>query len=663
MASERPTDKDLQEKALYDIIQYLPLDKLKIQENDDIIDIVDNAVKKEIEWDKIKDSLKKEERDKIEAAQKAISENLPAIEAILKDRPELGKARISNMSWEDKDGDNNPEYDPEGMQACTFERNDQVYISFRGTPRKSWIDNAKAFVEDLDPYAVAANLGIAWTEIKADIDILRKVHLVPNEFSVFLLNALKVNIIKNIKENSIRVMEDIARAIGNKVAPDFGKTDYSTTEKINGIFDGELKKYTSPMQEEALDYMESLKKSGVFEKYDNVYVTGHSKGGNEATLVTMVYSDVIDRCISGDGQGFSPEFVRYMKKTLGPEEFAKIQDKMYGFHANNDYVNVLGVSVIKVENRIYFVPEIKQESIIDLLWNHLPTAMIDVKTGKIAQVSEQGAFGKFIAKVSEKLMKINQKDREDASITGMSFLQYLYVGEWVTSVNPNGWINFGETAMDMADVVESFGNGITILGNIIGETLTEKEGEDLVRYIVDEFGDKNVWIKDLGKAYDSLDYGDKTPELIKKFISDRVDEIQGWIKDSFDRYWKAYDKYSESDLYEKREIVEYNKCKAYGTSDLGTVAINYAKTKELVNILDEMNDLVEGRILPEMEYIADSLRRLSFWRVSVREWTDIKDSIEKNNNTRKIFKERVINYYNSCEIMEAKFVAGMYGGK
>ena len=151
MVSERPTDKDLQEKALYDIIQYLPLDKLGIKDKYNIIDIVNQTVMKEKEWDKIKDSLKKEERDKIEAAQKAISENLPAIEAILKDRPELGKARISNMSWEDKDGDNNPEYDPEGMQACTFERNDQVYISFRGTPRKSWIDNTKAFVEDLDP--------------------------------------------------------------------------------------------------------------------------------------------------------------------------------------------------------------------------------------------------------------------------------------------------------------------------------------------------------------------------------------------------------------------------------------------------------------------------------------------------------------------------------
>ena len=592
MASDRPTDEELQEKALYDIIQYLPLDSLDIYNNDSITNIVNNTVKKEQYWEKIKDSLKKEEKEKIEAAQKAIAENLPAIEAILKDRPELGEARISNMSWEDTDGDGNPEHDPEGMQACTFERDDQVYISFRGTPRKSWIDNAKAFVEDL--YTGVFNLGIARTEIKADT---------------------------------------------------------------------ELKKYTSPMQEEALDYMETLKKSGVFEKYDNVYVTGHSKGGNEATLVTMVYSDVIDRCISGDGQGFSPEFVRYMKKTLGQEKFAEIQDKMYGFHANNDYVNVLGVSVIKEENKIYFIPEIKLETIFDLLWNHLPTAMIDVKTGKIAQVSEQGAFGKFIAKVSEKLMKLNQKDREDAAITGMCPLQYLYAGERVTSVNPNGWINFGETAMDIADVIDSFENGIKILGNIIGETLTEKEGEDLVRYIVDEFGDKNIWIKDLGKAYDSLDYGDKAPKLIEKFISDRVDEIQGWKKDYLSKYLKDCAEYINIYMHRRGETVGYDKYKSYGTSDLGTVAINYAKTKELVNILDEMNDLVEGRILPEMEDIADSLRRLSFWRVSVREWTDIKDSIEKNNKTRKIFKERVVNYYNSCEIMEAKFVASMNGGK
>ena len=132
MASDKPTDKDLQEKALYDIIQYLPLDKLDIRDKDNIVNIVNQTIRKEKEWEKIKDSLKKEEREKIEAAQKAIAENLPAIEAILKDRPELGEARISNMSWKDNDGDKKKDHNPKGMQACTFERDDQVYIYLEG---------------------------------------------------------------------------------------------------------------------------------------------------------------------------------------------------------------------------------------------------------------------------------------------------------------------------------------------------------------------------------------------------------------------------------------------------------------------------------------------------------------------------------------------------
>ena len=174
MGNDMPTDKDLQEKALYDIVQYLPLDELDINNYNNIYSIVKkakNEAEKIEKEEKIKGGLSKEDKSR----KKAIEDNLPAIEAILKDRPELGEARISNMSWEDTDGDGNPDHDPEGMQACTFERNDQVYISFRGTPRKSWIDNAKAFVEDLDPYAVVANLGIAWTEIKADTDMITEV--------------------------------------------------------------------------------------------------------------------------------------------------------------------------------------------------------------------------------------------------------------------------------------------------------------------------------------------------------------------------------------------------------------------------------------------------------------------------------------------------------
>ena len=629
MESKRPTDKDLQEKALYDIVQYLPLDKLSIKNYNNIDNIVEKA---QIEYKLLGKS-----------EQKAIEENLPAIKAIIKDRPELGKAKISNMSWQDNNDDGNNDHNPKGMQACTFERDDQVYISFRGTPARSWIDNAKAFVEDPEKSEVFFNIVKLMTG---------KTKLVP----VAIWDRVK----EIIGRDKVMPWDALRLGVEREISSLLTKEENVSKDKINGIFDSELKRYTSPMQEEALDYMETLKKSGVFEKYDKVYVTGHSKGGNEATLVTMVYSDVIDRCISGDGQGFSPEFVEYMKKTLGPERFAEIQDKMYGFHANNDYVNVLGVSVIKVENRIYFVPEIKQESIIDLLWNHLPTAMINVKTGKIAQVSEQGAFGKFVAKVSEKLMKINQKDREDVAITGMCLLQYVYVHEWVTSVNPDKIKRNLEVASDMIDVAASFTNGIVILGKLTVETLyQEEEGKELMHYIMETFGGKSEVTKIALAIYDARYFVEENKKDIQKTIM----YFMEYIKNDWDEFNRSLAKYNEQDIVRDEDLENLKKYESYGTSDFGTVAINYAKTKELVNILDEMNDLVEGRILPEMEDIADSLRRLSFWRVSVREWTDIKDSIEKNNNTRKIFKERVINYYNSCEIMEAKFVAGMYGGK
>lgn len=607
-SNNRPTEDELQEKALYDILQYLPLDEVELKDGYSINKCI---------------SIIERDKNLSETGKKAIKENLPAIKAIIKDRPELGKAKISNMSWQDNDGDGNPDHNPEGMQACTFERDDQVYISFRGTPARSWIDNAKAFVKDMKKSEVIFN---AYKIMMKAIDPTQQI------------GENTRNIIRGyIGMDYVFPWEKVMRGIEEKILDISEPKSNTTSEKGYGKFGAELRDYTSPMQEEALDYMESLKKSGVFEKYDNVYVTGHSKGGNEATLVTMVYSDVIDRCISGDGQGFSPEFVEYMKKTLGPEEFAKIQDKMYGFHANNDYVNVLGVSVIKVENRIYFVPEIKQESIIDLLWNHLPTAMIDVKTGKIAQVSEQGAFGKFIAKVNEKIMKLDPKDREDVAITGMAFMQYVYVFTFLTSSNPDKLQCVCESATDMIDVVASFGNGISMLKDILLETLLEKEGVELVGYLVDTF--------------------------ILKHIKEYFVYMLEYVKIDWDEFNRTLAKYNEQDIVTDKDLENLKKYEAYGTSDFGTVAINYAKTKELVNILDEMNDLVEGRILPEMEDIADSLRRLSFWRVNVREWTDIKDSIEKNNNTRKIFKERVINYYNSCEIMEAKFVAGMYGGK
>ncbi len=624
-----PTEDELQEKALYDIVQYLPLSSVYLKEGNtlnDVIKIIESS-------DELSDN-----------EQKAIAENLPVIKAVLRDRPELGKAKISNMSWKDNDGDGKRDYDPEGMQACTFERDNQVYISFRGTPKRAWIDNAKGFVRDLNLLEVVA------TALKLVSDV--------HHFSPSIMNN---SLLRSNTGEIVEVLGKLGEIASKNLMPqnDISTMDNESDVKLNNIFDQELYKYTSPMQEEALAYMEFLKhpsdgRQSVLDKYENVYVTGHSKGGNEATLVTMVYSDVIDRCISSDGQGFSPEFIEYMKKTLGEDRFKSIQDtQMYGFHGNNDYVSPLGKSAIIEENKIYFDTGIKLEKFFDIFGNHFPITMIDEKTGEIARITEQGPIGKFIALISKKLMALNETDRQDAALVAMLPLQYPYAKGIQMFDKPT------DLVWDSIDIYTSLKNGVSVLSNIVSESLMEEEGKEFVDYVVGELGDKSVLIRGLGNAYYAVKSVDKAITTINHWM----DGMLEYVKNDWDEFNRTLDKYNEQDIVKDKDLENLKKCEAYGTSDLGTVAINYAKTKELVNILDEMNDLVEGRILPEMEDIADTLRRLSFWRVEVRDWTDIKDSIEKSNNTRKRFKERAINYYNSCEIMEAKFVAGMYGGK
>ena len=81
-------------------------------------------------------------------------------------------------------------------------------------------------------------------------------------------------------------------------------------------------------QKDALDYIEDL-------PYENITVTGHSKGGNKAQYVTVL-SDKIDRCVSMDGQGFSQEFL--------DKYYAEIQKKggcIKNYYLDRDFVSIL----------------------------------------------------------------------------------------------------------------------------------------------------------------------------------------------------------------------------------------------------------------------------------------------------------------------------------
>lgn len=70
--------------------------------------------------------------------------------------------------------------------------------------------------------------------------------------------------------------------------------------------------------------------------YDDITVTGHSKGGNLSQYVTVMNEEKVSRCISFDGQGFNNEFIGNHAA-----EIARSAPKIKSVCAYNDYVNVL----------------------------------------------------------------------------------------------------------------------------------------------------------------------------------------------------------------------------------------------------------------------------------------------------------------------------------
>lgn len=87
----------------------------------------------------------------------------------------------------------------------------------------------------------------------------------------------------------------------------------------------------TPIQIEAFKYMEQLRYLG----YNNVTVTGHSKGGNLAMYVTL-FSPIISRCINFDGQGFSDNFRRRYAQLIRERNHL-----IRTIAAHNDFVVIL----------------------------------------------------------------------------------------------------------------------------------------------------------------------------------------------------------------------------------------------------------------------------------------------------------------------------------
>lgn len=101
---------------------------------------------------------------------------------------------------------------------------------------------------------------------------------------------------------------------------------HAWTDNVYGEYcsDTEMQKY-------AAEFIQS--NCGV---YENITVSGHSKGGNLAQYVTVACPEKIDRCVSYDGQGFGAEFFEE-----NGEAAKAAAEKITSISAHNDFVNIL----------------------------------------------------------------------------------------------------------------------------------------------------------------------------------------------------------------------------------------------------------------------------------------------------------------------------------
>lgn len=189
-------------------------------------------------------------------------------------------------------------------------------------------------------------------------------------------------------------------------------------------------------QKRALSYFEEVVETLGLGEENRVIITGHSKGGNKAQFVTMEtkYDRILDACYSVDGQGFSEYAVEEWKYRYGEKEYKKRTQKLYGIHGENDYVSVLGNSIIPEENIRYVKTPVEKSNFAgyhDIKYM-FATLTCDEKTGtyittfhgrKNSNVGGRGELAEYAAALSMGIMELRPDKRDGCAAVIMQIME------------------------------------------------------------------------------------------------------------------------------------------------------------------------------------------------------------------------------------------------
>ena len=520
-------------EVFYNEVLYLPLNQLDLSDTANMETIIKGSKE-------LIPTLKTEEE------RQALKNQVEHIEGMIKNNSELKDVVISNMSWQDHDNDTKEDHPYDGMQAAVFTKGNEVNVVYRGTPDRSWIDNAEM---------------------------------------------------------------------------EIGTSDYSKcyVDKYGNTYN-----YLSPMQIEAMEYMDKLLKEHGDEWADKILtVGGHSKGDSLAALAMILNGDQIDRCFGIDGPGVSPETYEELVKAIGIERIQELQKYMFKLIEVNDYVSPFGKSLYSDNNTRWCEGYYDPKSIMSA---HYIGSIYNLKTGEIAPFrSGPGVVWKFVRAVYLKIEKLPPQLRKPASYAVMSFLQYRVNKKppiWKKD-NFENKLNQQMTAA-MLDII-----------SVLGRTFEEEEGREMLAYC-----------KEIG-----LEIEIDVMEM--KNIDDVVEAICFWQKIlEGPRVLADYSTALDEKVYNSFQY------KSYKT---GKATINYSKVDELIEQLDNYIAKVDRRFIQYMEHNRDILSSItetgsakSKLNTVIQNFKNIKTGLEN-------YKDLLNLYKTCCEETENRFIKNLQG--
>lgn len=286
-----------------------------------------------------------------------------------------------------------------------------------------------------------------------------------------------------------------------------------------------LTEKSTRQQERALAYFEEVVESRQITAQQKLIVTGHSKGGNKAQYVTMTtgYIGLLDACYNIDGQGFSKEAIKGWQKKYGAEEYRRRIQKITGIYGENDYVNVLGYSIVPKSRIHYIKTPVKKENFAgyhdikymfaSLKRNSVTDEWETVFQGrKNGYAMERGELGNYAAALSEKVMVLPANQRDGCAASVMQLMELL--GGRKTGLN-------GER-LSFWDIEDFLNAGI---GTVAGSLFGTRQGLEFLEAL---FAEQTFTNEMKGVPEISIDYGALAEQMTA--LSDTAGLLQEYKK-------------------------------------------------------------------------------------------------------------------------------------